>query len=52
MVQKDVLTANHREDRSELIRLDRSLVQQVLLTAGEHRWCLASVALALEFRQR
>ena len=52
MVQKDVLTANHREDRSEFIRFDRSFVDQVLLTAGKHRRCLASVALALEFRQR
>ena len=50
MVQEDVLTANYREDRFELIRFDRSLVEQVLLTAGKQRRRLASVGSALEVR--
>ena len=52
MVQEDVLTANHREDRFEFIRLDRSLFHKVLLTACKQRRCLASVGSAFEFRQR
>ena len=52
MVQEDVLTANHREDRFEFIRLDRSLFDKVLLTACKQRRCLSSVGSAFEFRQR
>ena len=50
MVQKDVLTANHRKNGFEFIRLDRSFFHQVLLTAGKQRWCLAPVGSALEVR--